>query len=710
MSSPSEPNEPRLLESIKGKITLANLASVLVLLVVGVIATVQLRALGRLLNAVSDDAAVLMHLSHAYDHRDQLVTSFKKGYGDAEHGNPDSQVRFRAIADDVRSHTRAAQAKLGGGAALLLGKADATIQTSVRRVDGLERLSADEREVVAIEIEEALADSGGLIAEAKLGSSRTLERRLGGVQQALLEPQRLFWLAAAIGGLIALGVSFFLRARVSRPIENLSLAVAALARGEPTPVSGIGRDEIGRLGAAFNGMAETITERTRSLRLVLDNVGDGLLTVDLEGNVDGKPSNKALAWFGPVNPGTRVADYLFGDDERLREWFVLGFDQLVSGILTFDEAVAQIPAEVRHGERTFGVTLRPVVIDDVLARVLVVVTDVTEKRRLAHQEREARDVYHLASVALREPEAFTEFVSDTERRLARATAGSDILLELHTIKGNASVMGCDYFSSQVHDTESRQVERVLDAEDLNELTKHWRELVAAAEAAVGRTVHSALVVPRREYERLCALLAARREKDAQLLASSWSMQRMDTIFERLSRTAEQYAARVGKQVTVESDGGALAVPRGPLDELWSSLVHLVKNTVAHGVERTEGRVARGKPMLGKVTLHAVARDDQLSVTVRDDGAGIDWDALGASGMDGAKQLDALTRAGSSAREVTEVAGRGVGLSAVRKVVEGLGGCIVVHSEKGRGTDVTATVPAPGVFRVIEADFAATGAP
>jgi chemotaxis protein histidine kinase CheA len=174
---------------------------------------------------------------------------------------------------------------------------------------------------------------------------------------------------------------------------------------------------------------------------------------------------------------------------------------------------------------------------------------------------------------------------------------------------------------------------------------------------------------------------------------------MDSIFQRLSRTAVQYASRVGKSVRIESEGDSLAVPRGPLDELWSSLVHLVKNCVAHGVEREDERRARGKPASGRVSFKAVARGNVLSVSVRDDGAGIAWDALGAADLDDARRLEALSRAGSSASEVTEYSGRGVGLSAVRKIVEGLGGKITVRSRRGEGTEVTATVPGEGIFRV-----------
>ena len=703
MPSTSEPirigGSPSFLQSIKGKIALANLTSVLVLLVVAAFATLQFRELGKLLGAVSDGAEVLMRLSHAYDERENLLSSFRKGYTD-ESANPSARARFTAITDDLARHTGAAREKLSGGAtADQLTKARTELVALVSRTRGLDRMSSEDREVAAIEIEEGLSDVIGIVAAAKLEASRSMERRLGSVRLELLKPERLFWLAAAAGCLIALGISFFLRARVSRPIEKLSLAVAALARGEPKPVQVNANDELGRLGLAFNGMAETITERSRSLKLVLDNVGDGLVTTDLTGEIVGEPSNNAVRWFGPAEPGMKLADYLCAQDERLREWLVLGFDQLVSGILPFEAAAEQIPKEVRHGDRTYSIGFRPVVVNEELARILVVVSDVTEGRELAHKEREARDVYHLASVALREPETFTDFVTDTDKRLARVAEGTDVLLELHTVKGNAGVMGCDYFASSVHAAESRAVEDALDKDDVQALVARWRELVEGSEVAVGRSVSSALMIPRNEYDRLCKRLAASSDREAELLVRSWSMQRMDSIFQRLRRTAEQYASRVGKSVRVESEGDSLAVPRGALDELWSSLVHLVKNCIAHGVEREDERRARGKPASGRVSFKAVTRGNVLSVSVLDDGAGIAWDALGAADLDDAKRLEALSRAGSSSSEVTEFSGRGVGLSAVRKIVEGLGGKVIVRSRRGEGTEVTATVPGDGVFRV-----------
>src|SRR5262245_53424213 len=108
-------SSPSFFASIKGKIALANLTSVLVLLVVAAFATIQFRELGKLLGAVSDGAEVLMRLSHAYDERENLLASFRKGYSDADGASSGARTRFVAVAEDLSRHTRLAREKLASG-------------------------------------------------------------------------------------------------------------------------------------------------------------------------------------------------------------------------------------------------------------------------------------------------------------------------------------------------------------------------------------------------------------------------------------------------------------------------------------------------------------------------------------------------------------------------------------------------------------------
>ena len=80
----------------------------------------------------------------------------------------------------------------------------------------------------------------------------------------------------------------------------------------------------------------------------------------------GEPSRNAVAWFGRADNETKVWDYILRQDERLRDWFVLGFEQLVAGILSFEAAAEQIPKEIRYEDRTYALTFRPVLVENEL--------------------------------------------------------------------------------------------------------------------------------------------------------------------------------------------------------------------------------------------------------------------------------------------------------------------------------------------------------
>ena len=187
------------------------------------------------------------------------------------------------------------------------------------------------------------------------------------------------------------------------------------------------------------------------------------------------------------------------------------------------------------------------------------------------------------------------------------------------------------------------------------------------------------------------------------------------IMENLPRLAREVASRSGKRVEVELRGAELELDRSILDRLYDPLVHLVRNAVDHGLEAPEQRRAAGKPEVGRLIVEAVREKDSIHLCVRDDGAGIDLDAVRARAVaeglihaDLAEDLppeDVLQlvfRPGlSTARRVSEISGRGVGMDAVRATLEALGGAVELGSQAGVGTVVALRVPiAAAVQRVL----------
>jgi two-component system, chemotaxis family, sensor kinase CheA len=178
------------------------------------------------------------------------------------------------------------------------------------------------------------------------------------------------------------------------------------------------------------------------------------------------------------------------------------------------------------------------------------------------------------------------------------------------------------------------------------------------------------------------------------------------IVEPLPRTAREIAQRAGKRVEVEIAGAELELDRSILDRLSDPLVHLLRNAVDHGVEGPEARVGSGKPEVGRIRIEARREKDTIRISVSDDGAGIDLDAVRTRAVESGVLLADLAEdlppdevaalifhpGLSTSTSVSEISGRGVGMDAVRATIEGLGGAVEVASERGRGTVTTLVVP------------------
>jgi two-component system chemotaxis sensor kinase CheA len=176
--------------------------------------------------------------------------------------------------------------------------------------------------------------------------------------------------------------------------------------------------------------------------------------------------------------------------------------------------------------------------------------------------------------------------------------------------------------------------------------------------------------------------------------ASWLHDPVARRLERLGQQAAAVAARLGRpapSIAIETDG--LRVAGDGWSPFWASMVHVVRNAVDHGIEPADERVRAGKPAAGHLELRGRREGRTLVFSVRDDGRGIDWEAVRARaltfGMPAGSRpdlIEALFADGLSTRsEASEMSGRGVGLGALRQVVRDLGGAVDVESEPGRGT-------------------------
>ena len=178
------------------------------------------------------------------------------------------------------------------------------------------------------------------------------------------------------------------------------------------------------------------------------------------------------------------------------------------------------------------------------------------------------------------------------------------------------------------------------------------------------------------------------------------------IFDGLARVCRDVAARQGKQVELRVSGADVGVDRRLIEELKACVVHLVRNSVDHGIESSEERVRAGKPAHGTVRLAARHHGHLLVVEVGDDGRGIQPELVARTAMargllsqaEAARLTEAqmmeliFTPGFSTASQVTDVSGRGVGMDAVKEMVEHLQGNLALSSRVGAGTTVALSLP------------------
>lgn len=179
-----------------------------------------------------------------------------------------------------------------------------------------------------------------------------------------------------------------------------------------------------------------------------------------------------------------------------------------------------------------------------------------------------------------------------------------------------------------------------------------------------------------------------------------------TPFTRFRRAIREIARASNKEVALVTSGEQTEVDAGVVERLVDPLVHLVRNAVYHGIEPAADRLARGKPMVGTVHLHAAHRGNFMTIEVEDDGAGLDLakirakaikmglaDSRRIASMSDAEILQSIFLPGfSTAEKIGDQAGRGVGLDVVKRVIEGMNGHIAVESEPGVGTKFTLSLP------------------
>jgi len=207
------------------------------------------------------------------------------------------------------------------------------------------------------------------------------------------------------------------------------------------------------------------------------------------------------------------------------------------------------------------------------------------------------------------------------------------------------------------------------------------------------------------YQQLTSGLAdlERNTRDLQESVMSIRMIPMSTVFNRFPRMLRDLAAKLGKKVELVTQGEATELDKSLVEKITDPLTHLVRNSCDHGIEMPADRVAKGKPEQGTITLVASHQGGSIVIEVRDDGRGLNREKLIKKAREkGIDAPDSMTDAEcwnlifapgfSTAEQVTDVSGRGVGMDVVKKNITSLGGTVEIDSAEGYGMKVSVRLP------------------
>lgn len=565
---------------------------------------------------------------------------------------------------------------------------------------------------------------------------------------------------ALAGGIV---VWWFLTSRSLRPLIRLQQASREIAAGnlEIEIPANRSRSEIGELSRSFRTMvgdlrasrAEIeeysrtlegrIEERTQEIQGLLDNMDEGIFTIDSEGAINPRFSAATEHMLGATTAKGNFIERLSPDPDTqktVRETFRL----LVSGavMVDWDDMVAGLPNGLPgEGGSQLRARYRPVY-DTAGARterVMVILQDVTQEKALQEDIDRNRDLHNMVVQIIQNRETFDMFYQDAltmlgesagdARSMALVSRGvvDRMFRTLHTIKGTAGLFGMHEAATRAHEVEdtlrdlnqrrdeaySEEERRTLAGgidqvrQLLIEGKKTFLELIGEEDSEPNYTIAESKI-DRISEELLTTVNAQTAEAIRPVLAR---LKRVPTgrLVRKYKTLVESTAERLGKQARFElRDKDGTEVPVDYFQKLDPTFLHIIRNAIDHGIEGVEQRLEAGKEPIATIALTTEYRDGGVIFSISDDGRGIDTEQIRAIGLErgfikpgqakGMSRKDVLRLlflpAFSSRDSVSELSGRGVGLDVVRTDVERMHGRMRLVTRKGRGTTFHLYYPLP----------------
>lgn len=483
-----------------------------------------------------------------------------------------------------------------------------------------------------------------------------------------------------------------------------------------------------------------LAEVNREIEIMLNNLDEGIFTFSPSGTVNAQHSSRARQLFGIMDFENATFSQIFDTDHdtiaEFQQWLALVSTSRFLANWDHFEQLNPIRELISEGDgrpRIITVRYRPIIEDDSLKRIMVLASDVTDQREAeaalnaSKRDRES-EMARILSLVQNDRSSLDGFLEEAKQHANRLLAiaslagtsdddWTDLCRDLHTLKGNAGSFGFTELESIAHRLED-VIASVREGKEAQESAK-WNEERDELLAELDRieevrknlysSGHDRMGIDRRTYERLLSEIRDNELTDTrEIQRQLWNLDALPftTFCERYQRILELYRQRHDARIDdLQVDTPDQSIHRTFCEVFDDCVMHLVRNALAHGIEKDEVREAKNKGP-GLIRIAYEESEETAQITLSDNGGGIDPEAImriaverriiteeeGAA-LSEDERIELIFRSGFSTQaEANDISGRGVGMDAVRTQIEEYGGTIALDSQLGKGLTVTLTVP------------------
>ncbi len=484
----------------------------------------------------------------------------------------------------------------------------------------------------------------------------------------------------------------FMRAKSEQTIKNLNL----------------------ELQTHLTEVEAIVTERTDTIRTIVDNVASGFLMVDAEFRIAPGFTRSCQQLLGlDVQVGENLLAVLDLNPKQAAFWR-MALTQIFRDELPLEVSLSQIPLHVSVDGRYLHLQAAGIRNKEgVLQQLLFTITDATELRQKTLESKRHRNLIKM----MRNIEEFRQFIAFSYQAVEKIKAQvphQEILFILHSLKGNCLVFHMADIADSIHKLEEKDLVSKTDGEDLE---KHFQDFLLRHMSLL-RTPWGGMrhehMVNELQLVRLKKIAESRNlsvvQQDIELWIEEVSAKLIRTVLQPLMINARVVAKKLNKSLDLQLIDGDARVRSLAQQMVLDELLHLVRNSIIHGIE--DDREALQKPKSGSIRLEFTESSEGLLIICSDDGRGFDrsvWEAeytkrcaapeADLSNLSLSELVQKVSQAGfSTEQEVSLFAGRGVGIGAVFATIESCQGTVEITSEKGRGARFEIFIPRDQTLR------------